>query len=114
MWRSCPSACVRRRWCACRSCPATCTTSRAWPSWGSTSSTATANRRPSGADWLRLCYFVVVAEEGGGLFDGLCDRHDAVEAGGVEQPHERGAVAAHGHVAAALPGPADASDQGPE
>jgi len=52
----------------------------------------------------------VVAEEGGGLLDGLGDGDDAVEAGGVEQAHEGGAVAADGDVAATLTGAADAAD----
>ena len=39
------------------------------------------------------------------------DRHDAVEAGGVEQAGERGTAAGDGDVAAGLPGPADAADE---
>ena len=73
--------------------------------------------RPVTGAWRSDC----VVERGGGLveggdrrLDGLGDRHDAVEAGGVEQAREGGPAAGHGHVAAGLAGPADAADQRPE
>lgn len=50
----------------------------------------------------------------GCVLDGLGDGDDAVEAGGVEEARERGAVAADGDVAAELTGAADAPDQGAE
>ena len=58
-----------------------------------------------GSAWLGLL------EGGGGVFNGLCHGHDAVEASRAEEPGEGGPVAGDGHVAAELAGPSDPADQ---
>ena len=115
-WPGWPRRWRRPRSCGCRSCAATCTT---WPGWARWPATCSRGRRTpeTGDDGGGL----LLVERGGRLveggdrrLDGLGDRDDAVEAGGVEQAGEGGPAAGHRHVAARLAGPADAADQRPE
>ncbi len=62
----------------------------------------------------RLASALGSGEGGRGLLDRLGHRHDPVEAGGVEQAGEGRPAAGDGDVAAGLPGPADAADEGAE
>src|SRR5690606_10520633 len=99
----------RRRWCGCRCCPTTCTTSPGWPRWPTTSSTPPAEGR--GRARVPAGSAAGGGQGGGGLRDRRGDRGGAVEGGGVEQPGGGGAAARDGDVAAGLPGAADAADQ---
>ena len=54
----------------------------------------------------------IFLEGGGGLLDGLDDRHDPIEPGSAQQSDEGRTIAGHGHVSAQLAGSPDSADQG--
>jgi anion-transporting ArsA/GET3 family ATPase len=101
-----PAASRRRRSCGCRSWPRTCTTCRRWSRSPPTCSTAEDGRRSGGG--------LGVGERLDSRLLALRHRRHPVEPGGVQEPGDRRPGAVDGDVAADLPGPAHAADQGAE